>query len=194
MLDKYGFTEAESILNEWNYVRSFTGEPWLYSLRMEKSLKGAAFISSVMCDSQVGSVDLLMYYDARPCGMNGLFASGTYVPLKPYYAFVMFRELAALGTQIPVPYCTEDIYSCAATDGKNAAVMLSYYTDDDSAADKDVRLAFTHADGAKKVTCRVLDAEHDLVPVREEIFTADTFALQLHMPLHSSVMIQIESL
>ena len=192
-LDHFGLGDREKILNEWNYIRGWQAEMWDYSLETEKNLKGSSFVAGAMCVGQALPLDMLMYYDARPCGMNGLFAANTYVPLKPYYAFIMFRELAALGTQIPAPHQVEDIYSCAAADEKSAAVMLSYYTEDDSASDTDVRVEFTNAGGAKKVTCLVLDQEHDLVPVREEIFTADTFALQLHMPLHSSALIRIES-
>ena len=49
LLDSYGFTKTESILNEWNYVRSFCGDDWLYSLKAEKGLKGASFTTAVMC-------------------------------------------------------------------------------------------------------------------------------------------------
>ena len=70
LLDKYGFTETESILNEWNYVRSFQGDDWVYSLRQEKSMKAAAFIAAVQSESQREALDMLMYYDARPGNMN----------------------------------------------------------------------------------------------------------------------------
>ena len=193
-LEHFGLGDREKILNEWNYVRGWQAENWDYSLATEKNLKGSAFVAGAMCVGQALPLDMLMYYDARPCGMNGLFAADTFVPLKPYYAFLMFRELARLGCQIPAPYQTENIYSCAAADEKNAAVMLSYFTDDDGAPDTDVRVEFTHSSGTKKVTCFVLDAAHNLTPVREEIFTAETFALQLHMPLYSSMLIKIESI
>ena len=45
-LDQVGFTETESILNEWNYVKGWHGNDWLYSLKTMKNLKGSAFIAS----------------------------------------------------------------------------------------------------------------------------------------------------
>ena len=35
--DQYGFSETKSILNEWNYVRGWTGDDWYYSLKAEKA-------------------------------------------------------------------------------------------------------------------------------------------------------------
>ena len=69
-LDSYGFDTAEIILNEWNYVKGWLNEEWRYSLRMEKGLKGAAFITASMICSQDSPMDHFMYYDARPCVMN----------------------------------------------------------------------------------------------------------------------------
>ena len=45
MLDSCGFEKTESILNEWNYVRGWSNDDWLYSLKAEKSLQGASFIA-----------------------------------------------------------------------------------------------------------------------------------------------------
>jgi hypothetical protein len=135
---------------------------------------------------------MLMYYDARPCGMNGLFAPDTYTPLKPYYSFLAFRDLAALGTQIPSDYEVNSIYTCAATNGEESAAVLTYYNEDDTLPAEQVKVEFTNAGGAKKVLCYVLDEAHDLTLTREEIFTADTFSLYLNMPLHSTVMIKLE--
>lgn len=89
LLDKHGFQSTESILNEWNYVRGWTGDDWLYSLKTEKGLKGASFITAVMCACQFVPLDMLMYYDARPCAMNGLFCTDWVCEcLKGYYPFL----------------------------------------------------------------------------------------------------------
>lgn len=98
-----GYGEAESILNEWNYVRGWTDE-WVYSLRVESGdlcLKGAAYCGSVLCACQNAPVDMLMYYDARTSTtMNGLFERTTLWPQKPYYAFYAWAKLLDLGTQV----------------------------------------------------------------------------------------------
>lgn len=47
-----------------------------------------------MCASQYTPVDMLMYYDAHPCCMNGLFCTDWVCEnLKGYYPFRMFNEL-----------------------------------------------------------------------------------------------------
>ena len=49
LLDKHGYNNTESILNEWNYVRNWSDD-WIYSLQVEMgemNYKGAAFVSAV---------------------------------------------------------------------------------------------------------------------------------------------------
>ena len=63
-------------------------------------MKGAAFTAAVMCAAQNSPVDMLMYYDARPCVFNGLFDFYTYDKLKTYYVFKMFKYLREDGNEI----------------------------------------------------------------------------------------------
>ena len=101
LLDRYGYTGTEIILNEWNYIKGWTGENWKYSLRMEKSLKGASFTSASMICAQNSPMTHFMYYDARPCGMCGMFNTDTLEPLKGYYPFLMFNALYQLKQELP---------------------------------------------------------------------------------------------
>lgn len=134
LLDEYGYTKTESILNEWNYVRSFSGEQWLYSLEQEKKIKGAAFMSAVMAAAQDCPVDLLMYYDARMnSGMNGIFSTQSYKPIKGYWVVNAWSDLNELGNEIETKSDVPDIYAMAAEKDGEVMLMLTYYTDDDSA-------------------------------------------------------------
>ena len=114
LLDKYGFHKAESILNEWNYVKGWVDD-WPYSLEVESgrfSQKGAAFIMATMVDCQSKPVDMLMFYDARlSTGMNNMFSKPTYQPLKGYYPFYAWSKLADRGTQV----------ACAVREGRGKA-------------------------------------------------------------------------
>ena len=141
LLDEFGFTSTESILNEWNYVRSFSGEQWTYSLDQEKRIKGAAFMSAVMTMSQREPVDMLMYYDARlNSGMNGIFSTSTYKPIKGYYVVNAWSDLNELGTEIEAKSDVPDIYVVAAENDGNVMAMLTYYTDDDNAVPRTFRV------------------------------------------------------
>lgn len=128
-LDVKGFTETESILNEWNYVRSWT-EPDLYSARTRPTAKAAAFMAATMCALQNAPLDMLMYYDLRPCtSYNGAFSAYTFDPQPPYYALYYWAQLAALGSQVKAEVSGKDIYGCAASDGKTVRVLLANYND-----------------------------------------------------------------
>ena len=196
LLDENGFSGVESILNEWNYVKGWIGDEWLYSLKAEKSLKGAAFIASIMCMSQYEAVDNLMFYDARPCAMNSMFCTDYICDrLKGYYPFYMFNQLYGLDHAVEVERESADVWAVAAT-GEESAVMLSYYTDDDTAPEKTVKveLSGVASENGVRVEYYCLDGEHDCELVREEIFTAQEFAAYIKMPRWSSYLLKITRL
>ena len=115
IMDKAGYNDAESILNEWNYIKDWSAH-FTYSIEQIIGFKGAAFQSDVMLKCQNESVDMLMYYDARPSTFNGIFSM--YVAdktLKGYESIVQFSELYKLGTQV----------ECIAEDGGLGAVAAS---------------------------------------------------------------------
>ena len=111
LLDRRGFEKAESILNEWNYVKGWVDD-WQYSLEVESgryNQKVAAFVMATMADCQSRPLDMLMFYDARlASGMNGMFSMPTYQPLKGYYPFYAWSKLADRGTQV----------SCSVSEGR----------------------------------------------------------------------------
>lgn len=195
-LDSNGFEKTESILNEWNYVKGWDNENWITSLRTEKSLKGAAFTAAVMFESQYKPLDLLMYYDARPCAMNGLFATDFVCDkLKGYYPFRMFNELVKLGSSVKTESECGELYSCAAKGEKGAAFVVSYFDDDDNAPEKQVKISFDNlGEKKRKISYYLLDDNHDEELVRDEIVTGGSFSSYLKMPLHSVYLIKIEEM
>ena len=190
-LDKRGLTETETILNEWNYIRGWNGENWQYSLKSERGLKGSSFIAAAMSVGQALPLDMLMYYDARPCGMNGIFAHETYEPLKGYYSFVMFDNLVKLGKYAECEYMKDDIYTCAATDGKDGAIMLTYYSEDDESETKTVELEIQGNEKKSKAEVYILDEDNNLKLLSYQYFTTDKFALILDVKIHNSYMIKV---
>ena len=196
ILDDHGLTECESILNEWNYVKGWEDEEWIYSLRTEKSLKGASFIAATMLMSQNEALDNLMYYDARPGGMNGLFKTDMICDtLKGYFPFYMFNQLYKLDCQVESIRESDDIWAAAAK-GEEQSVMLAYYNDNDASPDKDVKVTFKNVDNKNGVRLEyyLLDETHDAALVREEIFTATEFSAYLKMTNFSTYLIKAVSL
>ena len=191
-LDSYGYEDCESILNEWNYVKGWVGEELRYSQRMNRGIKGASFVAGAMCVGQSESLDMLMYYDARPTpGWNGLFETGTYKPYKSYFVYPIFRDLLHLGTQVPAPYMDDKIYTCCATDGENYGMMLTYFDPEDDAEDRMLCLDFKKPEGTYKVEYYLLDERLDYELVREEIFSDDTFKVYLKLQNFSVYDIKI---
>lgn len=160
MLDENGYTDAESILNEWNYIRGWEDD-FIYSLEMIHGMKGAAFTMSIMLVSQQSAIDMLMYYDAGMWGsFNGMFDAVTFRPIKGYYPFRMFHTLYQMGTSVECLIDGENVYAVAAKDADgNSSLLLTYYTDDDNAEEKTVHVALN--DGADKYELYLLDQDHD---------------------------------
>ena len=100
MLDASGYPKAESILDEWNYIKNWTSD-FPYSMRVISSNVGGAFTAAYLCEAQKSPIDMLMYYDAKPGTVfNGLFDFYTFAPLPAYYALFSWADLRELGTQV----------------------------------------------------------------------------------------------
>jgi hypothetical protein len=160
MLDTYGYFQTESILNEWNYIKSW--DQFLYSMKHILSIKGAAFTAACMCGGQNdSSIDMLMYYDARPSAYNGLFDYYTNEPLKGYYPFKMFDALYKLGAACKCSLDGDGIYAAAAKNGSEEAVMISYFTDDDT-CEEPCNILLDFCGGSDRYEIRMLDRDRDM--------------------------------
>ena len=150
-LDAFGFTETESILNEWNPGTHRRG-----------TLADAAFVGAMMVGMQYTSVDMLMYYLATfESDYGGLFNPITCTPFKAYYAFLAFGKLYRLGYQYPIEGAsdgrvTDTVYGLAAgnADAAKRAVLLFNLGGESE---------LTVPDGTWTIS--LLDGEHDLTPV-----------------------------
>lgn len=161
LLDKYGYSAAESILNEWNYVIDWK-DRFLESVKAVVGMRGAAFTASCMLAAHATSLDMLMYYDARPTIYNGMFDFYTQAPLKGYYPFLMFSQLYALGQSVAAKSDDGDIRVLAAANGEKGAVMLTYSVGVDLPA------------APRMVTVEGLCGESVKVALLDETHTMDT--------------------
>ena len=197
LLNKYGFEKTESIMNEWNYVRGWYAEDWLYSLKTEKNYKGAAYIAGTIIACQNEDVDMLMYYDARPCGMNGMFSTDFVCDcLKGYYPFRMFNNLYKLGGQVQAEADNNRLYALGATDGKDSAAMVTYYDDVDDTEDVKVEITFDNLDSKNgvRVVCSRLDEDLDDEVVTEFVCYSDKFSVDLNFKNYTTYLIKATAL
>ena len=193
LLKKHGLFGVETSLNEWNYNTGWLGEIYKESMRTIGNLKGASFVTGVMCAGQASDLSMLMYYDARPSAWSGLSAE-TDSPKKTFYALKAFSAVADLENSGCVDAIPDNVYCVASTDGKEGAVLLTYFDDELTSGTKEVKLQFKNGHFGEKVQVEyyLLDDNNDLELVREEIFTADEFSSYLKIDLYSTYLIKIK--
>lgn len=188
MCDEYGFTDAEIHLNEWNYLRGWLGDEFIYTVRSIKGLKGASFSAAVMAVCQDAPLDMLMYYDARPCAFNGLFDTDLSYPLKGYYTFKFFGELYRMGEFVRPEYTEGPIFATAACGNGKAGVMLTNFAEDDASPAVQVTLELLGVEG-KTAKLYLLDQAKDATPVDTIQLSEKTI---LDIPLYSVCFLSIE--
>jgi hypothetical protein len=154
-LDAAGYSDTESILNEWNW-----SGPDMFSVM--RSIKGAAFTESVMlglCDPKYG-VSLACYYDAQPQqAYGGLFLRNTSTPTPAYYAIKAFGRMRLLKNEA---VCEADgmdgLYFAASRNDEKAAAVISNYG---------VKTSYPELkfEGAKRIAVYLLDGANNLAPI-----------------------------
>ncbi len=192
LLDKYGFTQTENILDEMNYIKDWRGDDFVKSVRTVKGLKGASYTAGVMCASQYLPLDMLMYYDARPSRFNGMFDTDIVsVLLKGYYPFKMFNELYKKGNAIKVENIEENNIYAAAAKGQDGevSIMLTYFDDEEKEAFKDVEIELCDSEGTRKAEIYLLDENNDMELVKTQEIENK---INLKMTLFSTVLVNLK--
>ena len=147
--------------------------------------------------SQLGtitSLGMLMYYEARPCGMSGLFDTDMpWKARKSYYSFKMFNELYKLDNTVAVEN-DANLLSAAAVGENKAAFVFTHFCDDDTTSAETVKVDFNGFSGENgvKATYYLLDANKDLELVREEVFCGENYSTVLNAELYSSYLVILE--
>ncbi|MBE6590442.1 MAG: hypothetical protein E7646_00200 [Ruminococcaceae bacterium] len=118
ILDKYGYPNAESHLNEWNL---FTDG------KHRSSPVAAAKTLAFMLLMQNTPTDIMCYYDARigHSAYGGMFNPDTLYPYRNYYSFCQFNTLYSLGEQYHSQTDNPNVYCCAAAKDKKAALVIA---------------------------------------------------------------------
>ncbi len=160
LLDEYGFSETENILNEWNYAKDFS----VAEFKQLLSIKGAAFTSAYISVCQDGPIDMLMYYDARPTVMNNLFDYDFLEPRKGYYVHKIWGEMLKNNAiQCNAKYDISDIYVTAAKSNNDEFAIITYYTDKKDTPPKTLAIEFDN--NVAKRNCYLLDSDKDMEPL-----------------------------
>ena len=138
---------------------------------------------------------MLMYYDARPGGMNGLFSTDLICNiLKGYYPFRMFNELYKLGECVAIETLGENIHASAAKGENGAAVMLTHYSDDDATKTAELTLDLSNIalEGDYTLKCYLLDENNDMKKTFEIRTSGKELSINLEMSLFSTYLVTLE--
>lgn len=160
LLDKYGYYNTESFLDEWGFIKSWTDD-YPYSIREMASHKGGAFVCASMQEGQNSPTDMMMYYVWTPgANFNGLFNRLSDTPIWSYWALYAWGKLKTLGTQVKASCDIPDVRVTAArnADGHLGILVSRYTMDDNITSVKDVTVQI--ADGARfdsRVRCHITD-------------------------------------
>ncbi len=185
-----GLEKVEFHLNEWNYMRDWQ-ESYSYSIRQIGKIKGASFVLGSMCVGQGCDLDMMMYYDARPSGFNGLFSPYFYEPLKTYYAFSYFRDVFKLENALVIPSSNDNVYAVGSTNGTESAVALTYFTPQDESENQTVVIDFKNIKTGATVEFYLLDEANDGALVKKEE-AAEIYSVTLDMKLFDTYLIKIK--
>ncbi|MDO4950193.1 MAG: hypothetical protein Q4E55_08570 [Bacteroidales bacterium] len=190
LMDKHGYTQAESILNEWNYVKGWTDE-YQYSVMAMNSLMGAAFIAATFNLCNKTPLDMLMYYDARVFTVfNGMFDYYTFAPKEGYYPFYAWAKLRKLGTEIEATSDDEEVSATAATNGKGkTAVFVSRFTPDNNVvASKWVNIKVEGLSSDAELIGHITDSNHMYTEVPVHVVDG---VIRVNLEPRSFIMIEI---
>lgn len=190
-LKKYGYDKTQNIYDEWNYVKSWDNIAESY--KVISSLMGAAHCAGTLIELQNSPCDIAAYYDAQTPFQHsycGLFEAGQPVvhgkkievlKKKPFYAFKAFNQLYRLGTQAQASCKANELYTLAAADGCDGAVLISNFTQEAV----EVVLSISGFERVKSAIF-MLDDTHDL----EQVATALKPRMIISMPKNAVCLVK----
>lgn len=140
LLVKYGYENAEIILDEWNYMENWNDQP--PSFKKLVGMTGAAYSAACLVTFQHSNLSSAAYFEADVtkewCGLFEVEdmaidslakekTKGKLKPRKPYYAFSAFNELYRLENETYSKCDAPNVYACAASNGECSKLMLVSY-------------------------------------------------------------------
>ena len=190
MLARHGFSGVESILDEWNYIKSWS-DKFDYNLQVMSKEKGAAFVAATLQACQDSPIDILMYYDASPSHeFTGIFDHPTLRPTKTYYSLYAWRRLTEYGTQVKATSSEKELYVTAArnTDGK-LRVMVTRYNDDNNVVTRRVVKVATGEKFSGEVVAHITDSTRSYTEIPLAVRDGE---IEVSMEPNSVVVIDFE--
>ncbi len=189
LLDAHGFMNAESHLNEWNYLPGNTWTPISKTRGTPESRRrfyhemtgapGAAFIGAALLELQDAPVDRanLFHGETGPFGLFDIHGARE----KTYFAVRAFAELLRTPRRVRVQGKETFHIGAGLNDtGTEAAILINNLSEPQSL----LRVACGNLPwrGASSGSVRVVDAANDFSAVTDATFSGDTVQFTLRRP------------
>ena len=163
-LDKIGWTETETVLNEWHFIRAWSGvhsniteESYRRSVEGKDGLMGinsAAFNIATFCIWQDSKLDSAYYYGCGTGSWGITYPSTRWN--KNYYSLLMMRDMVydfPNKAAVSGGGETQRALAAVSDDGKQAAVLIG----DLCGSSMDITVEIKGFGFASSVTCMILD-------------------------------------
>ena len=203
LLDRYGYSSAESILDEWNLVYSWDFENQAESYRAMKDHRGAAFYAAALCAMQEHTdlsaatqfeADVVKefcgIFNVKNMSVGGLSAGGIgrcaeLEPTKGFYALKSYNRLYRLGNQVELLCNDNTLWATAATADHGVGVIIS------NIENRDVSVSLSLLGVTDTIAVRITDHEHTDQKLLE-MSAASPLSLSLEIPPQSFVYVGTE--
>ena len=179
MLDGFGFTKCETILNEWHYF-GFDNYSWSdlqrcsdpkvkariwQGPRSHNGIRSSCFTLAALANMHRSKMDQAYYYGCRHTGAWG-FKDDMQAKYKVFYALKLFGDvMKGYSTFCPSTFGKE--YSTLAVksaDGVRKGLLVVDY----DGKDRTIRVKVDGIDPKAQVACTLLDHTHDLTVGRAD--------------------------
>jgi hypothetical protein len=205
LMNKYGFPNAESVLDEWSYfpgnwglmpadAKALVDPKYVDSVAQEvQGIAGAAFDASVLMLLQDSTVNIVNFYHGATIVMWGLFNEHG-VPKKTYYTFKAFKSLLDTPERVVTGGSDQSGLTAIAglsRDKAEATLLISNYGT--GCNRYNIRLNnLPWKDGATYEK-HVLDKSHDLDLVKTETLVGTSVILPEDVEVPSVCMIRLKA-
>ena len=176
-LDRFGFTETESILDEWNYLTNMPniwgeimgggGALKRYKVFSETSgVIGASFTAAALVEMANLPIDIATHYDGHPTNFFCTIFDRYGLPTKQFYAFDAFNRLIGCGEKAELSCDAPGVYALAASGGVKAGILAVNW--DGQTDSYRTEIKGLDPDGTYLYELFVLDAYSDLEKIYEK--------------------------
>lgn len=181
LMAQYGYSQAESILDEWNFGPSDWKKLFVDPAASRtyfdatQNAYGAAFDATVLADLQDAPLDIATFYSGTTL-MWGMFTSSG-APQKPYYAFLAFKRLLDTPKRVAVDASHDPGITAVAglsEDGRSLRVLISNTTQTTKSFNLQLKGLKAPNSSYEK---RVVDGNHDLDVMNSKTLTGSNPSL-----------------